>query len=1134
MDELLNLLKVNLCNCSLKDEEVQKIKEYIENGGALDYSNNYKYNISPRGGQYKIQEKLWELMDSFMNDKDIFKRLLNVFFIIGEDSFFKMLYSRFYSISKILDYLKYMDNKERFLLWIIKDNSSYSFYSDYVREIITVSEELIREDKLILSKAFLLSEDDFIKVVFAIIAVKNSCDLPEDGESFVKAYLGDINNINKYLKDKQIALVKFLYYAHSESEEFVHIVTNIVNNSHNKRNIFDEWIRFINAYDSKANAYDIANAFDIDKRLYVIRLINLYIKDENKKVLKEINERIKEIPLVFRETLDFINKSNLEDVERLTLASFIYNHSREDEDLKKLNQYIGQVLSGYIYFCRDSAEVSLLEKTKALQYVLEGKNKDCINEYTAKAGNVEGAGRLWSFHALCFKLIYSINETREIMYRFLEFVLKAERYSLSSSIIDKIIENQSMSYISFAKELTNKDISEKHLILTADRALNEYNFRSQSKVIEYLGKLCLEENIELINNIEILNINVKEIVLEKLFNVNNEKYAPILIKYLSDNSKIIRDKMVTLLSSYEGCKKEVLSELKSKKLAVREAVARILTNFDMRDSVKELQKFADSEKNEKVKVLLLNIINADYLDNEILETAESISRYCTERLKKTAYTAPEWIPVSVFQDIRYEDGKVVSKDVINYLISKYSLENIVERNLTAEKVIKKCNKHDLDKLGNEILNLWINNGADTKQKWILGLVSAVGGFNVINELKVQIDIWSKNSRGAIACDAIKALALNGSDHCLIVIDTIARKFKHKQIKKAAEEAFVFAAQMLNLTEEELEDKIVPDLDFNKRGERVFEFGSRSFTVTLNLDFSLKIVDSNGKTIKTLPKPNKSDDELKAKEASDEFKNLKKQIKTVVSIQTLRLEMALSANRIWKKKDWENLFVENPIMHNFSLGLVWGVYAEGELKDTFRYMEDGTFNTKDEEEYELLEDSLIGLVHPLEMDEETLNTWIQQFEDYEIVQPLLQLDRKVYKVNEKEKEMKSVERFGGTKINGLSLVGKLTKMGWYRGSVQDGGGYYQFYKEDEKIGIGAELSFEWLSVGYENEETTIYELTFYRANTVERGSYVYDEIREENIIVPSKVPERFFSEILYDVDRALEAKIGFIANWKLNR
>lgn len=215
-------------------------------------------------------------------------------------------------------------------------------------------------------------------------------------------------------------------------------------------------------------------------------------------------------------------------------------------------------------------------------------------------------------------------------------------------------------------------------------------------------------------------------------------------------------------------------------------------------------------------------------------------------------------------------------------------------------------------------------------------------------MKIQIDVWSKNSRGAIACEAVKALALNGSDDALIIIDSMARKFKHKQIKKAAAEAFISAAKMFNLTEEDLADKIIPDLGFDKRGERVFHFGNRSFSISLGLDFSLKITDNSGKAIKTLPKPNKSDDELKATEAANEFKALKKQMKTIVGAQSLRLEMAIAVNRLWKKKDWEKLFVENPIMHNFSLGLVWGVYEEGELKDTFIYMEDGSFNRRDEE------------------------------------------------------------------------------------------------------------------------------------------------------------------------------------------
>lgn len=1131
MDELLNLLKVELCNCSIKDEEIREIKGYIESGeNSLNLEEVNKCNMEKAfRSHYNVRAEFWKLMDSFMDAEEVFKRIINVFFAIGGESFFKIVHGRFYSIAKAVNYLKAMEDKEKLLVWLIKN----CIYRRSVIEVITISEEMISEDKEILKKSFLVAEDDFVKLALAALAIKSSCSLHKDGVEFIKQYFEDADNINKYLKDKQAALVDLFSYACDKNDGLKEVVSSIIHKSTNRKMLFDELVGFTCFYDETVQSYDITNRFNIDKKLYVHRLINLYVREENKKISKEIEERIKEIPSVFKETFEALRKkkleqNNLHDVEVFSLAYFIYSYSKEEAEFENLKGAIQTILNGFIYNARNLENLSLTEKAEIMQYVLEGKNKDSLEVFFVKAEKFNWYGSyLWRYYDLCFQLIYSMEETRDIIHRFLNLSVNTGEYGLAASVTFNVIESQGISYINFAKKLLSLGIVERHLILIADAVLNP-------KAKEYLRMLGNEENAELINIAEDLKGESKEVVLESLFNVNKEKYSGILVRSLSDDSKYIRDKIAGLLSTYEGCKEQVLGILVSRKTAIRETATRILMNFDMRKFSAEIEKFAEKEKNEKVKVLLLNIVNADYLDKDILESADSISSYCSERLKKTAYNAPEWISLSGFPEVKYEDGKPVSKDVITYLISKYSLENVVERNLTAEKVIDKCNKTDLDILGNEILSIWINNGADTKQKWVLALVSAIGGFNVVNTLKTQIDIWSKSSRGAIACEAIKALALNGSDDALIIIDSIARKFKHKQIKKAAEEAFVSAAKMFNLTEEDLADKIIPDLGFDKRGERLFDFGSRSFTVSLGLDFSLKITDNGGKVIKTLPKPNKSDDELKAKEAANEFKALKKQIKTIVGTQSLRLEMALAVNRLWKKKDWEKLFVENPIMHNFSLGLVWGVYEDGELRDTFRYMEDGSFNTVDEEEYELVENSLIGLVHPLELETESLEGWKQQFEDYEIVQPFPQLQRKTYIVTDEEKEMKNIERFGGIKINGLSLVGKLTKMGWYRGSVQDAGCYYQFYKEDEKIGIGAELQFDYLGVGYENEETTVYELTFYKANTVERGSYVYDEVTEENTILPVKVPKRFLSEILYDVDRALEAKTGFAANWKMAR
>ena len=203
--------------------------------------------------------------------------------------------------------------------------------------------------------------------------------------------------------------------------------------------------------------------------------------------------------------------------------------------------------------------------------------------------------------------------------------------------------------------------------------------------------------------------------------------------------------------------------------------------------------------------------------------------------------------------------------------------------------------------------------------------------------------------------------------------------------------------------------------------------------------------------KNLPAPGKKDDAAKAAAAYEDFKQLKKQMKTTVSSQKARLEYALSVRREWLVDAWKNLFVKNPLMHQFAIGLIWGVYEEEKLVQSFRYMEDGSFNTQDEEEYTLPENAHISLVHPMELSEEERTAWKEQLADYEITQPIEQLDRPIYYMTVEEADKKGLERFGGYLINDLSLNGKMSGLGWYRGSVQDAGGFYTYYREDPGAG-----------------------------------------------------------------------------------
>ncbi|MGN0537964.1 MAG: DUF4132 domain-containing protein, partial [Acutalibacteraceae bacterium] len=268
----------------------------------------------------------------------------------------------------------------------------------------------------------------------------------------------------------------------------------------------------------------------------------------------------------------------------------------------------------------------------------------------------------------------------------------------------------------------------------------------------------------------------------------------------------------------------------------------------------------------------------------------------------------------------------------------------------------------------------------------------------------------------------------------------------------------------------------------------------------------------------------------AKKSNDDFKQMKKQLKSIVNIQKVRLETALLADRRWKVEAWTDLFVKNPIMHSFATGLIWAAYVEKELVQTFRYMEDGTFNTQDEDEYTLPENCTIGLVHPIDLDEDTLNSWKEQLSDYEIIQPIAQLDRPVFLIKDEEKGKFVLERYNGKTVSSYKLLSFMTKAGWSKGSVQDAGCFGEFYREDITkriknenntflLGNAVSLKFSGMYVGYEapEEEVTIEGIRFYKLGSVKRGSYVYDEPDDARSFKLETVNPRYFSEILAQLE-----------------
>ncbi len=599
-----------------------------------------------------------------------------------------------------------------------------------------------------------------------------------------------------------------------------------------------------------------------------------------------------------------------------------------------------------------------------------------------------------------------------------------------------------------------------------------------------------------------------------------------------DSSKQIQELLLTILPAHKDWIPDFARMLKSKKAAER--LLAVGVSRRLGDALRpHLEEALATEKSAKVSDAIRTALGqaAAAPGERAPETPEELA---TRVLKGGKKRKIQWILDTPLPALHRKDGTQAGEDIRAALMVAYCDLGRIGRSETAAELAKDIKETDLADLAHEVYETWLTEGAQSKTKWVLPFAAAFGGPAMTPKLTRAIHDWPQHARGAIACDAVNALALSADPAALLTVDAISRKFKFRQVKTAAGQALDNAARELGITAEELADRIVPDLGFAADGKRVFDYGPRSFTVRLTPTLELEITNDGGKAVKNLPSPGKTDDAEKAEASYNEFKQMKKQIRTTVAAQKARLEAALSALRCWNTEAWRALFVENPIMHQFAMSLIWGVYEDGALKATFRYMEDGSFNTVDEEEYPLPEHAQIGLAHPVELEEETLAGWRQQLEDYEITQSVPQLDRPVYRLQPGTEQARSLELFGGKTLNGLSLSGKLLGLGWYRGSVQDGGGYYTFYREDPILSMGVELNFSGCSVGYENDTVTVYEGVFYRSGTVKRGSYCYDSPKEENIFALKDVPPRYYSEIVYQLERATASATETDPEWKKKR
>ena len=550
-------------------------------------------------------------------------------------------------------------------------------------------------------------------------------------------------------------------------------------------------------------------------------------------------------------------------------------------------------------------------------------------------------------------------------------------------------------------------------------------------------------------------------------------------------------------------------------------------------------------------------------------TIESVAETVAAAKKRKKLDKPVVAWLVNYPTLNYKNAeKTLDSDTIAFLFYRMSQVKDIGTDLEARPLLSLIDRETSAPFAKWLLDAYFQNGADAKLKWCLTLGAVLGGDNEIAFLQRNVVSFADNSRGKMAENVVKALALQGSQRALRAVEFFSRKYKtkNKNVGAAALEAFDVAAEELGITPYELADSVIPNFDFDGLFKE-FEANKETYRAYIGNDFKLAFLDEDNKLLKALPKGTSA-------ELKEEFKEIGKEIRDIVKSQSSRLEQYLVIQRRWSVDKWQDLFLTNPVMFVYAVRLIWGIFDEkNQLIAVFRCQEDQTLTDKNGDEIDFLELKIknselkidhaladgrmtsdgrinspaidnettinngriyspenvrntegsklsISMVHPIDLDVETIDFWKNDLLENDIEPIFPQLNRPVISLNTMDENVKMSDAFEGVEIGGYTFLSRMDKTGWVKGSIGDGGAILSYYKTFTEVGLVAiVMQTGSLSVGYYDVNAEIGKMMFVKKADIRFGNYMYDEpskMNDPRLVRFGNVPPIVYAEVMADM------------------
>jgi len=422
----------------------------------------------------------------------------------------------------------------------------------------------------------------------------------------------------------------------------------------------------------------------------------------------------------------------------------------------------------------------------------------------------------------------------------------------------------------------------------------------------------------------------------------------------------------------------VLPFLGSRKRAERVGAANLLRSIGSPEASEALLTAARKENDDMAMVAILGALDTIGAPIDEFISADALLAQATKALgKKNAIPKSlSWLNVDVLPPVSWTDGAVVDPRIMQWFIASAAKGKTAEPSPLVARHFDAMNQEQLRTFGSTLLDLWMLEdtrtftheeaqteaqnqaaryhhwyhnsaghkyhglsvqaiaddlapeiqqtikGSATSSKGILSIVAASAGSDVADRCSAYI----RKHRGHRVNQAkilLQMLAWIDSPTTVQLVMSIAARFRPKGIQVEAAKQAELLAERRGWTLDDLADRSVPDAGFEANGRRVFDYGERTLTAHLEDDLTVTLHNNEtGKTVKSLPKGRADEDADTISDLKKDFTASKKELKSVLQLQPVRLHLAMCAQRSWNVDDFTRYFVTHPVMARLASRLVW--------------------------------------------------------------------------------------------------------------------------------------------------------------------------------------------------------------------